>query len=341
MLTKHELESFYNSLSQLKDADFPKESLLQDFFDESVERLVSEKTDYRPANGKNAGSLLDFTSDDFSSLPVIVVPDIHGRVDFLLHILKFKLPGENLTVLEALNKNKVVVVCVGDAVHSESRGIKRWLSSYEDWNKDIYAGPSMQEEMKENFAVWQILMKLKNEFTENFHFLKGNHENVMNETGDGNLSFKKFVQEGQMCCDFIRQVYGDVILHLISLWEKSLPLCAVFPRFCVSHAEPLEVYTRTKLIRARKDEGIVLGLTWTANDEVFEETCIKNFKKLNSKYEPGKINWVGGHRPVKGDSHYLRQNGAYIQIHNPDEENILYVGPSAEIDADNNILSVK
>lgn len=341
MLTEHELESFYQSLSQLEHAEFPKESFLQDFLDESVECLVSEKTSYRPSCGKNAGSLLDFSTEEYGSLPVIVVPDIHGRVDFLLHILKFKLPENGLTVLEALNLKKVIVVCVGDAVHSESRGIKRWLSSYDDWSKDIYAGPSMQSEMKENFAVWQILMKLKNTFTENFHFLKGNHENVMNETGNGNLAFKKFVQEGQMCCDFIRQLYGDVILHLISLWEKSLPFCAVFPRFCVSHAEPLEVYSRTKLIRAKKDDSIMLGLTWTANDEVFDGTCLKNFKKLNSRFEPGRIVWVGGHRPVKDSAYYLRQNGAYIQIHNPEEEKILYVGPSAEIDADHDIYSVK
>lgn len=339
MLTEQELESFYISLSQLAD-DFPEEHFLQDFLDESVESLLSEKTDYRPSYGKNAGSLLDFTFSDFSSLPVIIVPDIHGRVDFLLHILKFKLPECGLTVLEALNEKKVIVVCVGDAVHSESRGIKRWLSSYADWSMDVYAGPDMQKEMKENFAVWQILMKLKNTFTANFHFLKGNHENVMNETGMGNLAFKKFVQEGQMCCDFIRQVYGDVILHLISLWEKSLPLCAVFPRFCVSHAEPREVYTRTKLIRAKKDENVILGLTWTANDEVYDDTCIKNFRKLNPKFEPGKIAWVGGHRPVKDTEFYLRQNGAYLQIHNPDEENILFVKPSSEIDV-KNIFSVR
>ena len=87
--------------------DFPKEADFQEFLDDAVSVLESEDESYRPKNDEgNPGGLLDFSS---STLPVLVVPDIHGRSDMLLKILDFKFDGTK-TVLEGLNDNSLLVV---------------------------------------------------------------------------------------------------------------------------------------------------------------------------------------------------------------------------------------
>lgn len=330
MLTREQLVEFRQHLQDISDSiSFPREDELQCFLDKAVAIQESEDESYRPLNSAGkSGGLLDFTK---SQLPVIIVPDIHGRADFLLKLIDFKVENSK-TVLELLNENQIMVICVGDAVHSEMRGYERWLESFRDWNLDVYAGPTMQEEMKENFSVWLILMELKKTFVPSFHFLKGNHENVTNEDAHGNHSFRKFVCEGQMCCDFIRQVYGDVILHLINLWEKSLPLCAVFSSFGISHAEPAKLYKKKEVINSFENDSVVEGLTWTRNDEAEENSCRKLFRELSRKRKSKGILWFGGHRPVKDCMYKLRQNDSYIQIHNPDKTNVAFVVPEKEFD---------
>lgn len=324
MFSPEELEEFRKDLWRTAESDLPEEEELQEFLDRGITLLENEKTLYRPLDDNGCpGGLLDFSGQN---CPVIIVPDIHGRTDFLLRLMDFRRAGGG-SVLELLNRRELIVLCLGDYVHSEKRGLERWLASYDDWVMDVYAGPSMQQEMKENLAVIRIAMKLKAAFTDCFHLLKGNHENITNEDSGGNHSFRKFVQEGQMCCDFIRQVYGDVILHLLSIWEKSLPLCAVFDSFGASHAEPLEPFSRSRVINCRSNPQVVHGLTWTQNDEVTDSTCSRFLAELNPCAKPCGILWFGGHRPVRDSIFALRQEGQYLQLHNPSQMNAAYVVP--------------
>lgn len=338
MLTEEQLVDFRQKLKNITDSnEFPSESDFQLFLDNAISILEKEDGSYRPADSSGKpGGLLDFSSSD---KPVIIVPDIHGRFNFLLKLLDF-ITKDGRSVLERLNDGSLMVVCVGDAVHGEMRAYDRWVKSFNDWQMDVYAGPSMQEEMKENIAVWQIIMLLKENFPSVFHFLKGNHENVTNECGHGNYSFRKFVCEGQMCCDFIRQVYGDAVLHLLSLWEKSLPLCAVFSSFGISHAEPGRVFSRKEIIDCYLNESVIEGLTWTRNDEAMEGSCKKLLKKLNGKAKCKGIVWFGGHRPVKDGSFNLRQKGTYLQLHNPDEMNVAFAVPGDEFDPEKDVFGI-
>ena len=49
--------------------------------------------------------------------------------------------------------------------------------------------------------------------------------------------------------------------------------------------------------------------------------------------------YFGGHRPIQGN-YSLRQNGKYVQIHNPDRQNIVLVYKDRPIDLDANIVQV-
>lgn len=329
---------FNSLLKKLKSfapsSSLPSDSLLMQELEKNLSVLENESSSYRPLKKDGErGGLLDFTSN---SLPVVLVPDLHGRYDFLLKLLKFNFPGTSFSVGELLCEKKIMIVCAGDGIHSEKRGKERWLKAYEDWKCNAFAGPSMQEEMKENIAVMRIVMELKNNFPFEFHFLKGNHENILNSSEDGNRPFYKYANEGEMTYDFIRQVYGDAVLYLISLLEKKLPLCIAFKNFCFSHAEPAFYCSRKKIIEASAE--VVHALTWTDNDAAEEKSVQKLFKELTGHPEK-KALWFGGHRPVT-EKYLLRQNGSYVQFHNPNQMNVVVIDESGNFDPDKNIVSV-
>ena len=334
-----ELNELHESLS------LPEHDDLLALVDTAISCLESEPASYRPPQKfdgeETGGGLLDFSAAP--ELPLIVVPDLHARCDFFMHLLqsplgKLHVPCESdETVLDALSLGHVRVVCVGDLFHSERRGMERWLSAWEKYEAGDYESPEMVSEMQENLTLFEMVLRVKNAFPECFHFLKGNHENILNEGGRGNYPFRKFADEGNMVYDFMASHYGDAVLHLMSLWEQSLPLCAVFPRCVVSHAEPKSEYRREKIIECKKNPAVVLGLTWTANDEAESKSVVKNLRRLLGEERAEEAVWLSGHRPVQ-ETYALRQNGRLVQIHNPDREQVAVVLPGAQFDPEKDIV---
>lgn len=288
--------------------------------------MEEEVTSYRPKdkNGK-PGGLLDFTKN-YSSIPVIVVPDLHARIPLILKLMDFKIQGK--TVLELLEKKEILVCCVGDIFHSERRGKERWQKAYQECERGNPLNEFLTEEMVENLRLLEMLLVLKANCKENFHILKGNHENILNEDHIekyGNLPFKKFCDEGKMVTVFMRNFYDDLILHEISCFEKSLPVCAAFENCVVSHAEPEVFYSREEIINYHEEKSRVsYALTWTANGEAEEGSV----KKIISELLPLKFRknalFITGHRPV-AEKYALRQQGLLVQIHNPEEMQVALI----------------
>lgn len=184
----------------------------------------------------------------------------------------------------------------------------------------------MDEEMKESFGLMQIVMLLKSIFPENFHFLKGNHENIANETKDGNFGFAKYVMEGAMVADYVKKFYSNDFLLNYYIFEKSLPLLAVGHSFIVSHAQPRKYFGRDEIINYRENiKEIVTGLTWTDNGASLPGTC----SRMLEDYLPGNTDnnsykfYFGGHRPIRSLYREI-DNEAYYQIHNPNEQIVAY-----------------
>ena len=251
---------------------------------------------------------------------------MHARPDFLIYLLSCKIKGKE--VLDALNEGSIIVICVGDGVHTErlERDYKRWLESFASWQQGNVNCDSMREEMRLCLATVMTVMELKIAFPAHFHFLKGNHENIKNIEGMGDHAFRKFAMEGEMVRDFMHEVYGDDILDLMYGYESSLPIVAAFDRFCVSHAEPAYVFSRDEIINYHDEQlrdEVVLAFTWTPNDGAEEGSVASIFSELTGGPQEYAL-WFGGHRPVEG-KYALRQDGHYVQIHNPDEMNITYV----------------
>ena len=319
-----------------------------DFFqilNEASEVLDAERGkgfEYRPAasDGK-CGSLLDFHGDE---LPLLVIPDFHARPYFLLNILESIIfddsdQGGAATVYEALEQGRIRLLSVGDILHTERGTRERWAAAYIEFLKEIYTGPAISAEMQDGLSLLSALLVLKKLFPSYVHILKGNHENILNETGGGDYAFKKFVDEGEMCRCFIQEYYGDDILYLMNCVEKGLPLFYFGKRCSVSHAEPMRAFGRQELIDAKLHDDVVRGLIWTNNGEAEEKSARVTVQNLFDDKVPKGYLYLGGHRPVQGNYKVL-QDGFYIQIHNPGKQNIVFVGPDRAINLESDIINV-
>lgn len=324
-----------------RDSSLPSHDSLFALADSCVTALESESADYRPrAKNGECGALLDFTKSE--PLPLVVVPDLHARLDFFARLLGFVLPenfigGPGVTVESALGQKILRVVCVGDILHSEARGRERWQKAWIDFSRGVCDGPAMTEEMSEGFGLLAAVMECKRANPEFFHILKGNHENITNKRGGGDFPFCKFTDEGQMTTDFARAVYGDDILHLVSCFERALPLAAAFPNCVVSHAEPQFAMSRERIINARSSDEDVRALTWTANDEADDGSVRSILDELCGGAD-GAV-YIAGHRPVRG-AFALRQGGKFVQIHNPDREQIALVRAGGLFNPSQDIVAV-
>lgn len=337
--------------SRLEKLDSSRELLHHDYLFELADKtagiLESETAAWRPSSSRSeSGGLLDFTAQGVSHLPVIVVPDLHARSFFLFNILKFTLPvdfaddeGEPITVIQALEKGKIRLICVGDLLHSELRCKYRWLFAQNEFENGIFDGPNMVEEMTESLNLLAAVMELKCAFPEYFHVLKGNHENIMNVRRPGNFPFRKFANEGEMVRIFMEQQYGDDVTMVLFCFENALPLAAAFPEAVVSHAEPAKAFSKEQIIEGMRDDEVILGLTWTENDAAEEGSVSQMLKELSKPSDNVQPRYIGGHRPVK-ENYYLRQNGLYVQIHNPDRQNVALIYKNKSFDPDTDIVSV-
>ena len=176
-----------NELTQKLDAilsqtTIPSYEILEEALFKGNKILATENPLIRKSKflGKKGG-LLSFSDN----LPTIIVPDLHARFFFIKHILDYTL--DEKSCLELLCEHKLRIICVGDIFHSENRGKERWLKAFDEYNDNNKANKYIEEEMTEGLKTLQILITLKEFFPDNFHILKGNHENINNETRHGNL----------------------------------------------------------------------------------------------------------------------------------------------------------
>ena len=161
--------------------------------------------------------------------------------------------------------------------------------------------------MREGLGTMEMVMETKLAFPAHFHFLKGNHENIANEEGEGNFPFRKFALEGAMVEDYLRRFYGEETLGTWARFEKQLPLLAVGSPFLASHAEPRDFYPRDRVVGYRDDPEVVAGLTWTDNDEA-EPGSVAGMLEHYLGLEAAAARYFGGHRPI-GGAYGLRADG--------------------------------
>ncbi len=303
--------SAYFRLEELiRRRKYPEPEKLQAALKQVKKVMDNENPLIRPRDrGGYPGGLIQL-----KDLPLVIVPDLHARVDYMRTLAYWIPPGMDKPVLKLLEEGKIQVVCAGDGFHSEGLKRARWIEAYSEYRGGFVRHKAIDSEMRDSLNLMLIVMDWKTRFCENFHFLKGNHENIMNETTEDNRSFAKFTSEGEMVKNWSKRFLGTSVLSRYYDFEKFLPVMAVGKFCCITHAEPRNYYTRDEIISCYEKRKIIYDLTWTDNGESEQGTV----KKYLDEYFPGnnKAMMYGGHRPVT-EMYRLRAGGKYIQIHNP------------------------
>ncbi len=313
----------------------PVEGQYVKVLDEINEVLKKENEEIRPyARCDLPGGLVYLKKD----IPTIIVPDIHARLDLFLNIMFLKYQN-HLTVLELLALDKLQIVCVGDGFHAEARAYDRWQRAFEEYNDQFIKHKNMDEEMKESLGIMEMVMTIKINFPDNFHFLKGNHENISNERGEGNYPFRKFAYEGPMVLSYVEKFYSEDFLLKYYIFEKNLPLLAVGRNFIVSHSEPQTLYKKDELIEYRENPELIKGLTWTDNNQADKNSVFHMLEYYLDRDVVSTSFYFGGHRPVP-ELYNTRASGKYIQIHNPNKFIIANIKANKDIDLDVDVIEL-
>jgi Calcineurin-like phosphoesterase len=268
--------------------------------------------------------------------PTLIIPDLHGRRDFFLRALSLPLL-QGRSFLDFLEEGRAAVVCVGDAFHGEAPVRERWEEAYKEYLDGFRKPKAMNAEMNDNLRLLEMIMLVKRSYPERFFFLKGNHENIANELGEGNYPFRKFVLEGEMVKRWTEDFLGADCFRLLYEYEKLLPLAVRGDGFLITHAEPSRAFREEELINAYDDDDVLYGLTWTDNGEAEEgsvEATLENFF-------PGRPGTVcfGGHRPV-GALYDLRGGERYVQINHPVAQIVAFVRRGEDFSPEEQIIRI-
>jgi len=239
-------------------------------------------------------------------------------------------------VLERLEAGELQVLCLGDGMHAEARAARRWKAAQREFLDGYRRHAHMDEEMRESLGLMQMVMECKAALPRLFHFLKGNHENIANEEGEGNHPFVKFALEGFMVAEYMRLFYGEEVLAGHYEFEKLLPLLAAGTGFLASHAEPARFFSCEQVVGSRGDPEVVLGLPWTGDGEA-EEGSVGRMLEHYLGPVAGTF-YFGGHRPVRGFN--LRADGRYVQIHDPERWVLALLPADGGIDPARDILDI-
>jgi len=179
-------------------------------------------------------------------LPTIVIPDLHGRRDYLDAVLANRDPRSGKTYLKLLRQKKVQVICLGDVMHTEIRGTL--------WRRGMQ-GRAMRKEMAESLGTLKRIAELKVAYPENFHLLRGNHDDV----GPARGTAGKLPRQIKQTRGFVESSLGTALLKDMAGLFGALPVAAAGKGFFASHSNPMVKVTRREV--ERKAERATISLT--------------------------------------------------------------------------------
>jgi hypothetical protein len=174
---------------------------------------------------------------------------------------------------------------------------------------------AMHQEMIESFGTMKMVMDLKSEFPENFHFVRGNHDEIK-----GNFAkYARNVGESAMVQRWVQQNLGQDFLDQYAQFENTMPLVVRGQGFVASHAAPGGTLNREAV--QQRDAKAFAQLAWTENRNWNDQDSQVQARFQNNLKEVGGegSHWLVGHRPV-AQGHFRSQfDGQLIQINAPND----------------------
>ena len=339
----------YEYLTERESLD--KKGAWQDAVNGFLFALTIENKYKPPVNGVVEGNgLVDLKHPE---LPTVFIPDLHARRYMLLEILKQK-NDAGQTYFDLLREGKINIIVGGDATHSEGRNQDRWKKADEAGDGSVIDNASMNGEMVESLNTIKMVMDLKSAFSENFHYIRGNHDD---HDPNGELSFAKYANEQEMMINWMKLNFDDrwgkhltgesnedksklteeerlkrSFLDLYAKFEKSLPLAVRGKEFVASHAVPArglsdsEKVIQEKSPEARKD--LLWGDSYDKNSQREESEIELMTDELLKDCPAGKGLWFGAHRnhDAEGGKKVLC-DGRALEINNSHDGVFIYFNP--------------
>ncbi len=268
-------------------------------------------------------------------VPTLVIPDIHARREFLVKVMEHQVDGEK--VYDLLRQGKMNVLCLGDGMHAEGRARERWLEAQSDF---LQQRPSqaMNDEMRESLGTMQMVMELKTAFPENFHYLRGNHDEMNNPEREY-AKYARMVSESGLVRSWVQDNLGQEFLEAYARFEKSMPLAATGEGLVATHAAPGSALSREEI--ERRDERAFTTLAWTDNtgwelDGREREVFQGNLSQLGSSGD----HWLVGHRPVQQGLYRGQFDDRLVQVNAPGDYVVAIVGADGCFDPKKDIFSL-
>jgi hypothetical protein len=315
---------------------YPESSMLETTILEAIESMKACPEVLRPRSRKGQpGALLEV-----STPASIIVPDLHGRIDFLKALLCSEFPEESIsrkgkTIARLLSEGELSIICLGDVLHSEGlEAAQTWkhisLLLAETPGPEGLLTEEMDEEMGRSLKTLMLVAGLMTRFPGTFFCLKGNHDNMGNKSSEGDLPFYKYAYEGIMGSEWFRARYGERLLEMIRDYELLLPLVAKGRGFFASHAEPLKPIDSASLREYRSRPDVVRSLIWTENGEAFDGSVEQTMRSLSKDGDSIKTTlWFAGHRHVQ-NGFKLRASDGFAQIHDPNRNQVVIADDGSE-----------
>jgi|GEM_PF-1494554 len=276
-------------------------------------------------------------------VPTIVVSDLHARRDFLVNALSQK-DEEGSTVLDLLKEGKINMICLGDGMHSEKS------SNWDVFDPNPTKGEGFRElnpkklekEMIASLGLMKIIMELKANFPDSFHYVRGNHDDIV-----GNVSgFMKYVPEefggeSGIVKWWTKNHFGLDFLNKWAEFESRLPLVVKGKGFVASHTVPEEQLAIQQI--NDRDKKALWQMLWTDNTEFFDllpnpqqifEGNLKNLGASNST-------WIIGHRPVPQRKYRRQFHDQLIQINSSQKQLVAIFSPDEIFNPEKNIFDLR
>lgn len=281
-------------------------------------------------------------------LPTIVIPDLHARRGMLIAILRYHIeegPYAGRQVFELLQEGLVNVVCVGDIVHSEERS--DWVINNDgEWTVEL-----LDKEMVRSLGAAAMIMYLKLQFPENFHCLRGNHDDMAGELAE---DFRKFVGlkyendelvfvdgrpvlttdkgESKIVRDWVltREGWGQPFLQAWSQFDRGLPLFARGTYYVISHTLPQIPLSEADIRDKKRPREVTLELTSRRGEN--RMAIVGTLEHLGIK--DSVIRWLYGHTSVptekNGGKYEENLDGLLIRLNNPKNYVFAYLPASTD-----------
>jgi hypothetical protein len=247
-----------------------------------------------PASDGHPGGLIEFPRGEKREF--VIVGDLHGNHKNLRAILS---DSKNL---EKIQKDKAVLLILGDAPHNDKTGFAF--------------------EMDSSIETMDVIVELINSRPANVIYLLGNHDTLGPEIS------KHGIQQGLLYRDALIKARGEEYTQAMQEFFDSLPLFVIHPRFLATHAGPVRGgITRNELININHFDNCRWQLTWNRLNETRSTPSMKEYgpEDLDETRKllgcPPDITFIVGHNPMWkwGDS-----DSIWIDILGTHDHVILY-----------------